>query len=366
MFSKTIATMGVGLLISVPCHAQWTLSNSVVERTPEMAAVCQFWNATIYAPGEKESCRIGTLYFVDLASRTFFYGDAGPMGWQQGMQEKGIAWAATTGNLASKGGYVNLEQFRDELLTRQADAEAKARIERERQEYEYEYASANTLEAIARFEKKYADNDPDGDIGKLADLKLKLQQKAYHDSFANADTSDKLQQFIDAYQDNDPENLVPQARKKLVQARAAEAHQRQEADRLKAERARNYVAGLRSKYAGQISASSAQGMSIVSSFVIDCRTDDRRALPLLNVLYATMAEVTQMGGSLKYRIENRGSDVRIYGQALSKDQRPLGPPNLTFEINEWGDLHPYGITTEALLNACFGSYGPIWTTSSSF
>ncbi len=331
-----------------------------------MAAVCTFWNASVYAPGEQESCKIGTLYFVDLASRTFFYGDAGPRGWQQGGQNKAIAWSATTGNLTSKGGFDKLEQFRDELLARQAAAEAKARAERERQDYVYEYASANTLDAIARFEKKYADNDPDGDIGKLAGVKRRLQQQAYHDGFANADTAEKLQQFIDAYKDNDPENLVPEARKKLAQDRATEARQQQEAERRKSERARDYIAGLRSRYAGQISASSAQGMSIVSSFAIDCRSSDGRALPLMNVLYATMAEVTQMGGSLRYRIENRGSDVRIYSQAFFKDGRPTGPANLSFEIDEWDELHPYGINTEALLNACYGSYGPIWTTSSNF
>ncbi|WP_433704428.1 hypothetical protein [Paraburkholderia sacchari] len=330
-----------------------------------MAAVCQFWNATIYAPGEKESCHIGTLYFVDLATRTFYYGDPGPMGLQGSMQDKGIAWSATTGNLASKGGYDTLERFRADLVTRQEEAKAQARAQQEHEEYESAYATANTLDAIESFEKKYAGNDPDGYIGKLADAKLRLQQQAYHDGFENADTSQKLQKFIDAYQDNDPENLVPRAKKKLFQTRAAEAHRQQEAARLKAEHARNYVADLRAKYAAQISASSAQGMSVVSSFAIDCRAPDHRVLPLMNVLYATMAEIAHMGGTLQYRIENRGSAVRIYSQAF-KDGRPLGSPNLTFEINEWGELRPYGITAEALLNSCFGSYGPIWTTSSGF
>src|ERR1700686_5011445 len=118
MFKKTTVTMCLGLLVSVPCYAEWTLTNEVVTRTPDMAAVCQFWNASVFAPGEKESCGIGTLYFVDLDSRTFFYADAGPRGLQQGMQDKGIGWSATNHNLESKGGFVELEHFREELVTR--------------------------------------------------------------------------------------------------------------------------------------------------------------------------------------------------------------------------------------------------------
>jgi len=44
---------------TVPCAAQaldWRFVDRVTPPTVEHALICHFWNATVYAPGEKGSC----------------------------------------------------------------------------------------------------------------------------------------------------------------------------------------------------------------------------------------------------------------------------------------------------------------------
>jgi hypothetical protein len=119
-------------------------------------------------------------------------------------------------------------------------------------------------------------------------------------------------------------------------------------------------AELHSKYARHITYSSPRAAQIVKSFEIDCEAPDGRYVPLLNILYVSIA-AGEDKWQTKYHVENRGDNVRIIEKAYFPDGRQMQGGGLKFEINQWGELTPHlGITTEAILNTCRGSYGPIW------
>jgi hypothetical protein len=214
-------------------------------------------------------------------------------------------------------------------------------------------------------------------IPKLAPLKSELEQKEYRDAYAAAKDELKLTAFIEQYATSDPDKLVPEARKQLsaiqrqnqifVQATIKKANEdaakakvtaqqaaaQQDANRLK------YIRDLHVKYAGRIVADSPEGGQIVANYKIDCKSNDRRVLPLMHALYASIAELDRSGVAMRFQIQNRGKAVRIISH-VSKDGKQLGDSQLYYEINEWGDLHAVAVRNEAVLNACYGFQGKIW------
>lgn len=99
-------------------------------------------------------------------------------------------------------------------------------------------------------------------------------------------------------------------------------------------------------------------MDAVESFDIECNAQDGRFLPLRNVLLARLAQMNNPEIPVITNIDSRGKSVRIVDFIQMRNGQQHN--SLVMEINEWGELIPHGITTEAILNSCFGSYGPIW------
>jgi hypothetical protein len=121
----------------------------------------------------------------------------------------------------------------------------------------------------------------------------------------------------------------------------------------------SYLKNLRAKYTHRIEYKNAQAASIVKQFNIDCKAKDGRFLPLTNVLLAKLREADREEMWLQTIVDGRSGEVRIYDY-LKRKAGTATKPELIFEINKWGELVPHKIRTEALLNACYGTYGPIW------
>jgi hypothetical protein len=120
-----------------------------------------------------------------------------------------------------------------------------------------------------------------------------------------------------------------------------------------------YISRLREKYKSRVRYSSVEAEQVIESFHIDCHSPNGNYLPLINVLYARLAAADSARMWLVTDVQRRGEDVRIVDTLMGKTG-PLAQPAVAFEINKWGELQPIGIRAEAVLNACFGSYGPIW------
>ncbi len=286
---------------------------------------------------------------------------------------------ALKGNALAK-----LDALHGKLKSERAAATSAAATEREKvnaerahAEYLQAFQGAKTLERIRDSETRYGDNDPDGLIARLLPAKAALEQQAYRDAYAGAATSAQLQAFIDAYSARDPDRLVPDARKRLATAKkqeqlaaqaaekkgredaanqeaaARQAALKKDADRLK------YIRSLQSRFGDRITAEHPEGYSIVSRYRSDCRAGDGRVLPLLNALYASIVSLEENGVQMRFHIQNRGQQVRITSE-IPKNGKPMGPRQLYYEINEWGDLRAIAIRSEAVLNPCHGFQGSIW------
>ena len=120
-----------------------------------------------------------------------------------------------------------------------------------------------------------------------------------------------------------------------------------------------YVDELKAKYGKNIIFADKQAKRIVLGFVIDCNSETR-VLPLINMLYARVDAIESSGNGSKFIsiAESRGREVRIYDHMKTSDGQEM--EKLAFEINQWGELIPHGISTAPILNACAGSQGPIW------
>jgi TPR repeat protein len=121
----------------------------------------------------------------------------------------------------------------------------------------------------------------------------------------------------------------------------------------------SYVTRLREKYKTRITYDSDAAAEAVNSFNIDCHAPDKRVLPLINVLYAKVAAQNSPQAWLVINVISRGDEYRITDVPMGK-RGPYAEPRISFEINKWGELTPMGIRPQAVLNACFGTYGPIW------
>jgi hypothetical protein len=122
-----------------------------------------------------------------------------------------------------------------------------------------------------------------------------------------------------------------------------------------------YVESLVEKYEARISYSSPYSEQAIKDFQIDCHAPDGRVLPLLNVLYAKIKDADSPTVWLVIKVDSRGDDIRIYDIAMGK-RGAVFEPQLSFELNKWGELRSISARTQAIMNACYGTYGPIWVT----
>ncbi len=147
--------------------------------------------------------------------------------------------------------YATLESFKA-MVEKRREARVLAKADKDlkeaRDEYLRAYWAAKSLALISEFETRYADNDPDGYITKLASLKSQLEHQEYLDIHARADTTDKLVEFIEKYENNDPNGLVPDARNRLPQMQKQERDERYRLGReMIAEQSRKELDNLSSK-----------------------------------------------------------------------------------------------------------------------
>lgn len=370
ILGMTLALMGMSA-----GAAEWRIYDQVAT-PPNAAMICHLWGVTIFAPDEKPSCMIGTLYTVDLETREIRYQNATEQGLPRTRDGRELN-RTTLINAMNGNGVEKLESLRTAFVAEREQARAKAEAEKVRVDYLAAYEGATTLQRITEFETKYAANDPDELISKLAATKERLAKEQYRTAYTAAMTSAELSQFIADYSSNDPDKLVPEAKKRLPLVKKKEQLAQQQAEKKRQEALRQqeqaakqataekdryrlqYIQKLHAKYAGNLIAESPEALRIVTRFKVDCRVPDGRALPLINALYASIAQMDGVGARLVFHLQSRGQQVRIYANAY-KGGKPLGEPSLYYQINEWGELKPVALRSEAVLNACIGSQGPIW------
>lgn len=121
-----------------------------------------------------------------------------------------------------------------------------------------------------------------------------------------------------------------------------------------------YVQRLRDKYMSRITFQTPYAQQVIEGYVIDCKAPDGRGLPLLNVMLAKLRSADSKDIWTAARVDSRGTMVRVYDQVVQHDR--ITNEELAFEVNEWGELRVVNARAEAVLNSCFGSYGPIWIT----
>ena len=143
------------------------------------------------------------------------------------------------------------------------------------------------------------------------------------------------------------------------QAAAVAELQRQQNTQRTSRPAEDYLSQLKKKYSSRLTFSTSRAAEIVAAFDIDCRSRDRRYLPLMNVLYARLAAMDSDKVWVITNVDNRGDEVRIVDSYMGKNGQ-LVPPRIAFVITKWDELQPLEMTTEALMNLCYGSYGPLW------
>lgn len=106
------------------------------------------------------------------------------------------------------------------------ESKAKRAADEEIDIYRSTFDNAKTLDGIKAFEMRYASNDPDEFIAKLAPLKRALQIEAYRQRFASMRDITDIESFIADYSSDDPDGRLPSARRRLAEEQrivAAEA-----------------------------------------------------------------------------------------------------------------------------------------------
>lgn len=124
-------------------------------------------------------------------------------------------------------------------------------------------------------------------------------------------------------------------------------------------RNQDYIQNLKRKYSSRLKYEGSYALGAIQNFKLDCRASDGRYLPLENVLLAKLASMDEKHAWLVIRADSRGDDVRIYDDLVGADGRVMNS-TVSFELNKWGEIRSKGARMEAVLNSCFGSYGPIW------
>jgi hypothetical protein len=372
---KNILTVLMILVLGSARAEEWRIYDEV-GTPPNAAMICHFWSATIFSHDEELSCMFGTLYTVDLEKREIRYQNRSETGLPLSRSDRNLNRSTLISALEDDG-FTRLEELRAKQMAVQEKQKAQVAAEKARAEYLASFEAAKTLRAIQAFESRYADDDPDGLIPKLQSLRERLRYDEYRAAYAGAKLSSELAKFLTDYAAYDPDHLLVEARKRMPLMQKQEQLEQQRAERQRQEEKRQeelaakktaaekdknrqqYIQSLHTKYSGNIVFDSSEGRSLVIGYQIDCRTSDGRVLPLSHVLYALMAQADGMGGKLIASVKSAGKQVRIYTE-IYKNGKMIVEPSLRFQLSEWGELRPVGISTESVLNSCLGSYGPLW------
>lgn len=121
----------------------------------------------------------------------------------------------------------------------------------------------------------------------------------------------------------------------------------------------SYVDRLQRNFGARLYFSSAEAEALVKKINIDCKAPDGRHLPLYNALLARLDEASTPDAWMETSVVNTGKKLQVFDSVRLKSGKEL-TPQLTLEINEYGAYETHGVRPQALSNACFGSYGPIW------
>ena len=120
-----------------------------------------------------------------------------------------------------------------------------------------------------------------------------------------------------------------------------------------------YIQQLRTKHGDRIRYESTPARKLVLSFYIDCRTSDKRYLPMEHLLLARLAARDQKDAWSISRVESKGDEVRVIDETIRTDGRSLGA-SLAFELNNKGELRPKAMKAIEVLETCQGGLGQIW------
>ncbi|SDW37053.1 hypothetical protein SAMN05444064_10387 [Pseudomonas syringae] len=121
-----------------------------------------------------------------------------------------------------------------------------------------------------------------------------------------------------------------------------------------------YVEKLKSDFGERIVYADDYSREYANRYMIDCRASDSRTLRLSTLLLARAASASKPDMWLSTFVEAKENEIRVYDHLVKPGGEWITEPTLRLEVNDWGDLTSYGIRIEAILNSCFGTYGPIW------
>lgn len=121
----------------------------------------------------------------------------------------------------------------------------------------------------------------------------------------------------------------------------------------------SYVDRLQRDFGSRLYFSSAEAEALVKKINIDCKAPDGRYLPLYNALLARLDEASTPDAWMETSVVNTGKKLQVFDSVRLRSGREL-TPQLTLEVNEYGGYETHGVRPQALSNACFGTYGPIW------
>lgn len=127
---------------------------------------------------------------------------------------------------------------------------------------------------------------------------------------------------------------------------------------MRVEKGETYAQALRKRYGSRLRFANGRVRSAVEAFKIDCRVGDGRYLPLTNVLMAKLRDLDSRKAWLTIEVDTSENLVRVWEQLVGPSG-PLNKRHLTMAIEPDGSLRTYGFRAEAMLNACFGSYGDL-------
>lgn len=120
-----------------------------------------------------------------------------------------------------------------------------------------------------------------------------------------------------------------------------------------------YIRDLKKRYSSRLKYKSEYAKKRVQDFYIACNTSDGRLLPLENVILAKLESGDRENAWLVAYADSRGSTVRIYDNLVDKSGKTIHS-SLAFVIDEWDELRVISARVDAIMNTCYGTYGPIW------
>jgi hypothetical protein len=267
--------------------------------------------------------------------------------------------------------------------------------------YVNEYESALTLDSIKAFEDKYAKNDPDDLIAKLAQRKRDLMSKwldRYREKSVSAKSSSVIEEFIAEYGANDPEGLATQASNKLTAVKEMERlndyrerynkaktarelqsfisdYEKWDPNKLVGIAKKKLVAAIREEnasnerlYKKSIIFRDSYSMSRVNDVYYDCYeispTFDGRYVRLIDAINLTLR--TRMPGQFLIDFESRDSG-RVFGTGTMLNDKGENSVSLrSLVIERDGSVSYQKLFNNWLIGemcASRGSFGPFSATS---